>query len=231
MRAADRGYDARIRLHPAAVVAAPAGPDGVLESAEPALGSTRAVRSHSRRGSLPDGGFNIYRAGPSEISASVKAYFALKLAGIPIGRSAAWPRCASALWRWAESRRRTATQRSISACSISIRGRALPSIPPEILLLPGKLLYQMSSWTRAIVVSLAIVHAHDPQRPVPAGFNLEELFIPGKAPRFESDDSWLSWRKTFIQSDRILKFWEKYGFARIRQSGASANASTGCSSA
>ena len=40
-----------------------------------------------------------------------------------------------------------------------------PSIPPEILLLPGKLLYQMSSWTRAIVVSLAIVHAHDPQAP------------------------------------------------------------------
>ena len=50
-----------------------------------------------------------------------------------------------------------------------------PSIPPEILLLPGKLLYQMSSWTRAIVVSLAIVHAHDPKRPVPEGFNLEEI--------------------------------------------------------
>src|SRR5580693_5670979 len=33
---------------------------------------------------LPDGGFNIYVKGPSEISASVKAYFALKVAGIPI---------------------------------------------------------------------------------------------------------------------------------------------------
>src|ERR1700722_9902768 len=33
---------------------------------------------------LSDGGFNIYVKGPSEISASVKAYFALKLAGIPI---------------------------------------------------------------------------------------------------------------------------------------------------
>ncbi len=43
-----------------------------------------------------------------------------------------------------------------------------PSIPPEIMLLPGKLLYQMSSWTRAIIVSLAIVHSNDPQRPVPA---------------------------------------------------------------
>src|SRR5579864_2148078 len=31
---------------------------------------------------LPDGGFNIYVKGPSEISASVKAYFALKIAGL-----------------------------------------------------------------------------------------------------------------------------------------------------
>jgi squalene-hopene/tetraprenyl-beta-curcumene cyclase len=85
------------------------------------------------------------------------------------------------------------------------------------MLLPGKLLYQMSSWTRAIVISLAIVHAHDPKRPVPAGFNLEELFIPGKSTGFESDDSWLSWRKTFIESDKILKLWDRYGYARIRK--------------
>src|SRR5580692_6879031 len=33
---------------------------------------------------LPDGGFNMFTGGPSEVSASVKAYFALKLAGIPL---------------------------------------------------------------------------------------------------------------------------------------------------
>src|ERR1700679_1756715 len=42
----------------------------------------RAVRSILAR-QLPDGGFNIYAHGPSEISASVKAYTALKLAGLP----------------------------------------------------------------------------------------------------------------------------------------------------
>jgi len=45
-----------------------------------------------------------------------------------------------------------------------------PSIPPEVVLLPFHFLYQMSAWTRAIVVSLAIVHAANPRRPVPAGF-------------------------------------------------------------
>ena len=33
---------------------------------------------------LPDGGWPIFYGGPSEISASVKAYFALKLSGVPI---------------------------------------------------------------------------------------------------------------------------------------------------
>jgi len=43
----------------------------------------KAVRSILDR-QLPDGGFNIYVNGPSEVSASVKAYFALKLAGLPL---------------------------------------------------------------------------------------------------------------------------------------------------
>ncbi len=49
-----------------------------------------------------------------------------------------------------------------------------------MMLLPGNFLYQMSSWTRAIVIPLSIVHAFNPRRPVPAGFNLEELFLPGR---------------------------------------------------
>src|SRR5271154_6295945 len=43
----------------------------------------KAVRSILAR-QLPDGGFNIYAEGPSEISATVKAYTALKLAGLAI---------------------------------------------------------------------------------------------------------------------------------------------------
>ena len=44
-----------------------------------------------------------------------------------------------------------------------------PSIPPEVMFLPGNFMYQMSAWTRAIVVSLAIVHSSNLRRPVPAG--------------------------------------------------------------
>src|SRR5437588_8888684 len=43
----------------------------------------KATRSILER-QLDDGGFNIYVQGPSEVSASIKAYFALKLAGVPV---------------------------------------------------------------------------------------------------------------------------------------------------
>ncbi len=165
---------------------------------------------------LPDGGFNIYVKGPSEISASVKAYFALKLAGVPADSEPLRKLRERILALGGIQAANSYTKVNLSLFDLYPR-EGTPSIPPEILLLPGKLLYQMSSWTRAIVVSLAIVHAHDPKRPVPAGFTLEELFIPGKSIGFEAHDSWRSWRHTFIQSDKILKLWEKYSFKRIRE--------------
>lgn len=188
--------------------------DGVWNPPDPGRIERAAQRILSRQ--LPDGGFNIYVKGPSEISAGVKAYFALKLAGFDADdpRMAKLRECIVALGGIQAAN--SYTKVNLSLFNLYPR-EGTPSIPPEIMLLPGKLLYQMSSWTRAIIVALSIVHAHDPKRPVPAGFNLEELFIPGKSVGFESNDSWLSWGKTFIQSDRILKLWEKYGHARIRK--------------
>ncbi len=165
---------------------------------------------------LPDGGFNIYVKGPSEISASVKAYFALKLAGIPAYGAEMTKLRERITALGGIQAANSYTKVNLSLFDLYPR-EGTPSIPPEIMLLPGKWLYQMSSWTRAIVISLAIVHALDPKRPVPSGFNLEELFIPGKSTGIESDESWLSWRKTFIESDKILKLWDRYGYARIRK--------------
>ena len=75
----------------------------------------------------------------------------------------------------------------------------------------------MSSWTRAIVVSLAIVHAANPCRPVPRGFNLNELFLPGVSPAFRIDTGWFTWRNLFLRIDRILKWWELHGSRSLRR--------------
>jgi squalene-hopene/tetraprenyl-beta-curcumene cyclase len=175
----------------------------------------KAVRSILAR-QLPDGGFNIYPRGPSEISASVKAYFALKVAGLSFDDP-----------RLARLRERILALGGIQAANsyvkvnLSLFGlyprEHCPSIPPEVMLLPGKFLYQMSAWTRAIVVALSIVHAADPRRPVPAGFSLEELFLPGVSPAFFRDAGWLSWRNFFLWADRALKQWEKHGPKWVRR--------------
>ena len=175
----------------------------------------RAVASIFSR-QLPDGGFNIYLQGPSEISASVKAYFALKVAGAAADDA-----------RMIRLRERILEMGGLQAANSYVRinlslfglfpRQACPSVPPEMILVPGRFLYQMSSWTRAIVVPLSIVCASNPQRPVPAGFNLQELLLPGAPLRYERDLHFFRWRNVFLAIDRLLKFWERFGPRSIRQ--------------
>jgi len=166
---------------------------------------------------LPDGGFNIYAEGPSEISACCKAYFALKLAGVPVTDGAMTRLRDRILALGGLQSANSYIKVNLSLFDLYPREHT-PSIPPELMLLPGGIIYQMSSWTRAIVIALAIVHSSNPKRPVPAGFTLDEIHQPGKNFALPSDEPWLTLRNTFIQSDRILKLWEKYGVDRIRRS-------------
>jgi squalene-hopene/tetraprenyl-beta-curcumene cyclase len=174
----------------------------------------RAVQAILAR-QLEDGGFNIYLHGPSEVNACIKAYFALKVAGVSASDS-----------RMRQLRERILELGGLQASNSYVRTNlslfdlfpraACPSIPPELILLPFKLIYQMSSWTRAIVIPLSILHAMNPGRPVPAGFTLNELFLPG-APMFpERDLKLVSWRNFFLRLDRFLKKWERIGPRFVR---------------
>ncbi len=140
---------------------------------------------------MPDGGFNIYLKGPSEINASIKAYFALKVAGISPDDV-----------RMVRLRGRIIELGGLQGANSYVRvnlslfglfpREACPSVPPEIILLPFNFIYQMSSWTRAIVIPLAILHAANVKRPVPAGFNVEELYLPGAPMHPQRDPQWLT---------------------------------------
>ncbi len=175
----------------------------------------RAVESILAR-QLPDGGFNIYQQGPADVSATVKAYFALKVAGVPIGDS-----------RMAAARERILALGGMQAANsyvkinLSLFGlyprEHCPSVPPEMILLPHKFIYRMSSWTRAIVVPLAIVHASNPARPVPAGFTLQELFKRGATFSYRKDEHFFSWRTLFFAGDRLLKFCERHPIGPLRR--------------
>ena len=165
---------------------------------------------------LPDGGFNIYPHGPTDLSATVKAYFALKLAGLDYNDL-----------RLTRARERILALGGIQAANSYVKINLslfdlfprdhAPSIPPEMML-AGKFIYEMSSWTRAIVIPLAIVHAMNPRRPVPAGFHLQELFVvDGEQLEFRRSLTNFTWRNVFLRMDKVLKLWEKYGSKTIRQ--------------
>ena len=163
----------------------------------------------------PDGGFNVYVKGPSDVSATVKAYFALKLAGLGYDHPALAAARARILALGGIQAANSYVKINLSLFGLYPRDY-VPSVPPEIVLL-GNLVYQMSSWTRAIAVSLALVHAHDPRRPVPEGFDLRELFLPGVPLDFPRSRKAICWRNTFLLLDGAVKWWEKHGSKRIRR--------------
>ena len=92
--------------------------------------------------------------------------------------------------------------------------RHVPTIPVELALVPGGLIYEMSSWTRAIVMPLSIIQAKTDTRPVPAGFDLDELVVPGKTFKLPKRDRLSA---LFRQLDVALKVWESRGPEMIRK--------------
>lgn len=164
---------------------------------------------------MPDGAWNIYPGGEGNVSATVKAYVALKLAGYPADD----PRLTRARKRilemggveWTNSY----TKIYLSLFGLLDRSKT-PIIPPEMFLAPpetGFSVYEMSSWSRTIVAPLAILWAKKAQRPVPAGFSIEEIFTGRSAPKADL----VSWRNFFGWVDRGLKLWEKSGVVPTRE--------------
>lgn len=174
----------------------------------------RAARSILER-QLPGGGFSIYPGGPAEISASVKAYCALKLAGIPRNDARLDRLRARILELGGLQAADTYVKVHLSLFHLYPREH-VPSLPPEMVL-AGGLIYEMSSWSRAIAVPLSIVQAQTSGRPVPAGFNLDELLLPGASPAPRREEGWLTWRNFFLALDRAVKLWERHGSRRLRK--------------
>src|SRR6185369_5839713 len=123
---------------------------------------------------LPDGGFNTFYGGPSDASATVKAYCALKLAGVSTDSEPMQRARQRILALGGLQAANSYVKINLSLFGLYPRKYA-PSVPPEIVLLPGNVLYEMSSWTRSILVPLSIVQARAANRRAPSGFTLDEL--------------------------------------------------------
>ena len=161
---------------------------------------------------LPGGGWNIYENGPVEINATVRAYTMLKLTGL----DPADPRMRRA-------RELILRMGGIQACNSYTKlnyslfdlfpRKYVPTIPPEILIIPGNVLYEMSSWTRTIIVPLSLVQAVGGTKLTPGGLKIDELFHPHRKLALARKDRIAN---LFLQADKLFKRWERKGLQAIR---------------
>jgi squalene-hopene/tetraprenyl-beta-curcumene cyclase len=167
---------------------------------------------------LRDGGWNIYNGGPAEINATIKAYLALKLAGVSVTD----PRMLRAR-QIALSLGGVPRMNTFSKLYLALLGlyswEYVPTIPCEVILI-GKWFHvnfwEMSNWSRAMLVPLAIINHFKPTRPV--AVNLDELYPTGIHERelaLAPDPEKISWRNFFLWLDRLHKFAEWFAEHKI----------------
>jgi len=174
---------------------------------------------------LSDGGWNIFYGGPSELSATVKAWLALRIAG----DAASAPHLERARKKIHDLGGLEATNsyvRLYLAMVGAVDWSFAPAIPPELILLPEWLplnIYEMSSWTRAIVIPLSIVYARRPEWRLPEGISVDELLrVPGARPASLAwDKRVVSWKNFFLALDRVAKLYERLPWMPFRKTALS----------
>ncbi len=181
-----------------------------IRTEERTKGAAAWIRSKQRE----DGTWATFHGGPPDLSTTVEAYAALRLAGDPadaghmraaagfvreaggLGRSRVFTRmwlALSGLWEWED----------------------LPVLPPEMILLPSWFplnIYDFGCWARQTIVPLTIVSSLRPVRPV--GFGLDELRGGAPAPPPEPLSTWAG---RFQRLDRWLHAYHRRPLQPLRR--------------
>ena len=190
----------------------------IVDKADPQRVSKLA--NYIRQRQLPDGGWNIYFSGPSELNATVKAYFALKLAGDRPDQ-AHMVRARARVLQLGGLEATNSYTRFYLALVGAVVWEMVPAIPPELMLLPSWFainIYEMSSWTRGIVIPLAILYAHKPEWKLREPVCVDELFRDSRVRAACAwGDHFFSWRNFFLALDRALKLYERVPWKPLRQ--------------
>lgn len=169
-----------------------------------------------------DGGWPIYAGGPSNISASVKAYFALKLMGFTADHPVLARARACILGMGGATECNTFTK--IYLCFLGqYDWEAVPAIPPEIVLFPNWFwfnVYEISSWSRAILVPLSVCYAKKPFKKLPPEMGIDELFVGGRYGKhlhLKWNPRLVSWRNFFLVLNQVVHFCEMFHIRPLRK--------------
>ena len=161
-----------------------------------------------------DGGWSVFHGGPANLSATIEAYTALRIAGDPA--DAPHMQRAAALVRELGG---IEASRVFTRFWLALFGEwpweRLPALPPEVMLLPSWFplnIYDFASWARQTIVPLTVVASFRPQRSL--GFSLAELKTGKWAPE---QHPLRTWAGRFQALDRVLHVYEKHPIGPLRR--------------
>ncbi len=173
--------------------------------------AARWIRSQQRE----DGTWATFAGGPGDLSTTLEAYVALRLAGDPV--DAAHMRAAATFVRDSGG---IEGARVFTQLWLALFGAwswdDLPALPPEIMLLPSWVplnLYDFACWARQTIVPLTMIAAQRPARPLP--FSLDELRTGAGAPKHVA--SMRDWSGRMVLLDRVLHRYERMPIRPLRR--------------
>jgi squalene-hopene/tetraprenyl-beta-curcumene cyclase len=184
-----------------------------IRAADETAAAARWIASQQR----DDGTWANFFGGPGDLSTTVEAYVALRLAGHPpeaphMARAAGWIR----------DRGGIPATRVFTRIWLALFGEwswdDLPVMPPEMIYFPAWFplnVYDFACWARQTIVPLTVVGALRPVRPLP--FGLDELRVEGEPPA--AGARLTGWAATFTGLDKVLHVYERYG-QQARPAGA-----------
>jgi squalene-hopene/tetraprenyl-beta-curcumene cyclase len=172
----------------------------------------KKITHHILKNQRLDGTWALYWGGKGDLSTTVEAYFALKLAGLPADD----PRLRKAR-QFILEKGGVEAARVFTKIYLAMFGqfdwKAIPSIPVGIIFLPTWFpvnIYNFSSWARSTIVPLSMIVDLKPFKRIPESSTISELFkAPGKISSITPDSlPRHSWKRVFILVDRLIKITE-----------------------
>ncbi len=155
------------------------------------------------------GGWPLFYNGDFNLSASVKAYFALKLVG-DAPDAEHMVRARNAILAAKGASHSNVFTRITLALFGAVPWRAVPVMPVEIMLLPAWFPFHLSKisyWSRTVLVPLLILMALKPRAQNPRGISIKELFVraPDEEEKYLVNPTGSAWGEIFLGIDKVLR--------------------------
>jgi squalene-hopene/tetraprenyl-beta-curcumene cyclase len=186
----------------------------------------KAVR-YLRRRQGSDGGWSLFEEGPTNLSVTIKTYFAMKMAGVPVD-DPAMVNARARIRQLGGPVKANVFTKILLALFGEYDWNGVPAMPAEIMLLRWPFffsIYEVSYWSRTVIVPLLILMDRKPLRFLPAEMGLDELWpVPRseaslRFPRIPQPFTWrgLFWKSFFITVDDGLRIWERLSPRPLRK--------------